>query len=103
VIARKPRGWFKASAWELDDAEEEDVNILINHSPKTFVVEEGVLKGMTFDKLHYDISEDGELSKGEVIEEVFLPCDDVILGLGVWSEEYYLGRRTRSPLCNFHP
>jgi len=53
VIARKPRGWFKASAWELDDAEEEDVDILINHSPKNFVVENGVLKGMTFDKLHH--------------------------------------------------
>ena len=82
VIARKPRGWFKASAWELDDAEEEDVSILINHSPKTFVVEEGVLKGMTFDKLHYDISEDGELSRPKILEEVFLPCDDVILAIG---------------------
>jgi len=82
VIARKPRGWFKASAWELEDAEEEDVDILINHSPKNFVVEDGVLKGMTFDKLHYDINDDGELSKPQVIEEVFLPCDDVILAIG---------------------
>ncbi len=82
VLARKPRGWFKASAWELEDAEEEDVNILINHSPKAFIVEDGVLKGMTFDKLHYDIDSDGELSRPEVLEEVFLPCDDVILAIG---------------------
>ncbi len=82
VLARKPRGWFKASAWELEDAEEEDVNILINHSPKAFIVENGVLKGMTFDKLHYDIDSDGELSRPEVLEEVFLPCDDVILAIG---------------------
>jgi len=82
VIARKPRNWFKASDWELEDAEEENVDILVNHSPKAFVVENGVLKGMTFDKLHYDIDENGELSKPEIIEEIFLPCDDVILAIG---------------------
>jgi len=37
---------------------------------------------MTFDKLHYDIDENGELSKPEIIEEIFLPCDDVILAIG---------------------
>ncbi len=82
VLARKPRGWFKASAWELEDAEEEDVSILINHSPKAFIVEDGVLKGMTFDKLHYDITDNNKLSKPQVLEEVFLPCDDVILAIG---------------------
>jgi formate dehydrogenase beta subunit len=34
VMARKPRGFFKASAWELDDAEEESVEIIVNHSPR---------------------------------------------------------------------
>ena len=34
VMARKPRGFFKASDWELEDAEEENVEILVNHSPK---------------------------------------------------------------------
>jgi hypothetical protein len=33
VMARRPRGYFKASAWELDDAEEEGIDILINHAP----------------------------------------------------------------------
>ena len=37
VMARKPRGFFKASDWELEDAEEESVEIVINHSPKCFV------------------------------------------------------------------
>ena len=32
VMARKPREFFKASAWELEDAEEEHVEILVNHS-----------------------------------------------------------------------
>jgi len=32
VMARKPRGFFKASEWELEDAEEESVDIVINRS-----------------------------------------------------------------------
>ena len=45
VMARKPRDFFKASAWELEDAEEENVEIIVNHSPKEFVVEDGKLTG----------------------------------------------------------
>ncbi|HTW75591.1 MAG TPA: FAD-dependent oxidoreductase, partial [Steroidobacteraceae bacterium] len=41
VMARKPRGFFKASTWELDDAEEERVEIVVNHAPKAFVIENG--------------------------------------------------------------
>ena len=31
VMARKPRSFFKASDWELEDAEEERVEIVVNH------------------------------------------------------------------------
>src|SRR6516162_1957980 len=37
VIARKPRQFFKASDWELEDAEGEGVAIIVNHAPKRFV------------------------------------------------------------------
>ena len=47
VMARKPRGFFKASEWELEDAEEENVEIVVNHSPKEFVVENGKLVAMS--------------------------------------------------------
>src|SRR5690606_27078871 len=33
VMARKPRQFFKASDWELEDAEEERVEIVVNHAP----------------------------------------------------------------------
>ncbi|MGK0284167.1 MAG: formate dehydrogenase beta subunit, partial [Patiriisocius sp.] len=82
VMARKPRGWFKASEWELEDAEEENVDIMINHSPKEFVIEDGKLKGMLFDTLHFDIDENGRLSDPTILEEVFIECDDVILAIG---------------------
>jgi len=81
VMARKPRAFFKASAWELEDAEEENVHIVVNHAPKEFVVENGKLKGMTFELMDYDI-EDGRILEQRVTGEVFVPCDDVILAIG---------------------
>jgi formate dehydrogenase (NADP+) beta subunit len=82
VMARKPRGFFKASDWELEDAEEESVDIVINRSPKAFVVEGGKLKGMTFDVMEYDVDAAGRITAERVKGEEFLPADDVILAIG---------------------
>jgi NADPH-dependent glutamate synthase beta subunit-like oxidoreductase/ferredoxin len=82
VMARKPRGFFKASEWELEDAEEENVEIVINHSPKSFVVEGGRLTGMLFDKMEYDLDAKGRITAERVIGEQLFPCDDVILAIG---------------------
>jgi NADPH-dependent glutamate synthase beta subunit-like oxidoreductase/ferredoxin len=82
VIARKPRSFFKASDWELEDAEEERVEIVVNHSPKEFVVENGKLVGMKFDELEYALDAAGEIASQRVLREVFLPCDDVVLAIG---------------------
>ncbi len=82
VMARKPRGYFKASDWELEDAEEENVEILVNHSPKEFVIEDGRLTGMKFDLMEYQVDEQGRIDRGTALEEIFIPCDDVILAIG---------------------
>ena len=82
VMARKPRGFFKASDWELEDAEEENVEILVNHSPKEFVIEDGKLVGMTFELMEYKVGEDGRIDRGTVTGEKTIPCDDVILAIG---------------------
>jgi formate dehydrogenase beta subunit len=82
VMARKPRGFFKASDWELEDAEEENVEILVNHSPKEFVIEDGRLVGMTFELMEYGVDEDGRIDRGKVTGETTIPCDDVILAIG---------------------
>jgi NADPH-dependent glutamate synthase beta subunit-like oxidoreductase len=81
VMARKPREFFKASAWELEDAEHETVQIVVNHAPKAFVMKDGKLTGMMFEKLEYDIS-DGEITATRVLGDEFYPCDDVILAIG---------------------
>ena len=82
VMARKPRGFFKASEWELEDAEEENVEIIVNHSPKEFIVEDGKLVGMKFDQMEYNIDENGRIDRGTSVGEVTIPCDDVILAIG---------------------
>ncbi|HSN52271.1 MAG TPA: FAD-dependent oxidoreductase [Woeseiaceae bacterium] len=82
VMARKPRGFFKASEWELEDAEEENVEILVNHSPKEFVIEDGKLVGMTFELMEYKVDENGRIDRGTVVGEKMIPCDDVILAIG---------------------
>ena len=82
VMARKPRGFFKASEWELEDAEEENVEIIINRSPRSFVVENGKLKGMVFERMEYTLDADGRITDERVAGEEFIPADDVILAIG---------------------
>jgi formate dehydrogenase beta subunit len=78
VMARRPRGFFKASSWELEDSEEEGIEIVVNHAPKNFVVESGQLKGMIFERLEWD----AEAKRSRTVDEIFLPADDVILAIG---------------------
>ncbi|MGC1419614.1 MAG: FAD-dependent oxidoreductase [Acidimicrobiales bacterium] len=78
VMARRPRDYFKASPWELEDAEEENVEIVVNHAPKRFVIEDGTLVGMEFDVLEWDEG----AKHSTVVDSVVIPCDDVILAIG---------------------
>jgi len=80
VIARKTRKYFKASPWELEDAEEESVEILENLSPVRFVVENGRLTGLEFDRFT------SQEVNGKLVQEpagrVIVGCDTVILAIG---------------------
>ncbi|MBL8137695.1 MAG: FAD-dependent oxidoreductase [Acidobacteria bacterium] len=80
VIARKTRKYFKASPWELEDAEEEGIHILENLQPVRFVIENGVLTGMEFDKFVSE-EKDGKLVQTPAGREI-LPCDTVVLAIG---------------------
>ncbi|HEU0052984.1 MAG TPA: FAD-dependent oxidoreductase [Longimicrobium sp.] len=80
VMARRGRGHFKASPWELEDAEEEGVEIVENHAPKRFVLEDGRIAGMEFERLRWT-NVDGK-QRSEVIDTVVIPCDAVILAIG---------------------
>jgi formate dehydrogenase beta subunit len=81
VMARRPRPYFKASPWELDDAEEEQVEILVNHVPTKFVVEKGKLKGMEFERVEWSEDAAGKQTS-KIVDTVFIPADDVIVAIG---------------------
>ncbi|CAN5650009.1 FAD-dependent oxidoreductase [soil metagenome] len=80
VMARRGRQHFKASPWELEAAEEELVEIVENHAPRRFVIEDGVLTGMEFDRVEW--YDDGGRQKSRTLETVTIPCDVVILAIG---------------------
>ncbi|MER3431546.1 MAG: glutamate synthase [Blastocatellia bacterium] len=83
VIVRSPFAHMKASPWEKEDALHEDIPIIDNHVPKSFVVEDGRLRGVMFEKVRaiYDDSENRSLvPTGE--PEVFYPADDVLVAIG---------------------
>lgn len=81
VFARSPKNMLKASPWELEDAEEEKIEIIVNHSPHSFVVENGKLTAVKFEKLEYSKDENGR-SVAKVIDLVTFPADRVILAIG---------------------
>lgn len=82
VIVRSPFAEMKASPWEKEDAQHEDIPIIDNHVPKSYVVENGRLTGMYFEKVKAEYV-DGRrklLPTGE--PDVFFPADDVIIAIG---------------------
>jgi formate dehydrogenase beta subunit len=81
VMGRRGRKHFKASPWELEDAEEELIHIVENHAPKEFVLENGVLQGMRFDVSEWTAGPDGK-DVQKPVGEVFLPAQRVILAIG---------------------
>ena len=83
VVVRSPRKEMKASPWEIEDAVHEDIPILENHVPKSFVVEDGILRGMMFEKVTAVYDEKGRRSLVSLGEpDVFIEADDVLVAIG---------------------
>ena len=83
VIVRSPFETMKASPWEKEDAMHEDIPIIDNHVPKSFVVEDGRLRGVMFEKVEAVYDESGKRSLVPTGEpEVFFPADDVLVAIG---------------------
>jgi formate dehydrogenase (NADP+) beta subunit len=83
VTVRSPRKVMKASEWEIKDALYEGIPILDNHAPKSFVIKDGKLAGVVFEKQ----IETGVDAKGRPVlkstgELVTIECDDVLMAIG---------------------
>jgi NADPH-dependent glutamate synthase beta subunit-like oxidoreductase len=82
VVVRSPFNEMKASPWEKEDAMHEDIPIIDNHVPLSFVIEQGKLVGITFEKVTPQII-DGKrklVPTGE--PPVFIEADDVLIAIG---------------------
>ena len=83
VVVRSGFDEMKASPWEIEDAMAEDIPILNFHVPLRYVVENGKLSGMEFQKVRKETAENGRrqlVPTGE--PNVILPCDDVLCAIG---------------------
>ena len=83
VVVRSPYADMKASPWEKEDAQHEGIPIFDNHVPKDFVVEEGRLKGMHFEKVRAEYDADGRRRLIPTDEDlVFMEADAVLMAIG---------------------
>ena len=83
VTVRSPRKVMKASDWEVKDALHEGIPILDNHAPKEFVIKDGRLAGVVFEKM-IEQGVDGKgrpklVASGELVT---IDCDDVLMAVG---------------------
>ncbi len=83
VVVRSPFEDMKASPWEKEDAMHEGIPIYNNHVPREFVVEDGRLKGMHFEKVEAVYDDEGKRSLVPTGEDlVFMEADDVLMAIG---------------------
>ncbi len=83
VVVRSPRADMKASQWEIEDAAGEDIPIIDNHVPLEFVVKDGRLVGMRFEKVRACYHDNGKrelMATGE--KPIFMECDEVLIAIG---------------------
>jgi formate dehydrogenase beta subunit len=83
VIVRSGFEEMKASPWEKEDAQHEGIPILNYLVPKTFVVKNGKLTGMTFEKVKAVYDDKGRRSLVPTGEpDQSFECDDVLVAVG---------------------
>src|SRR6185369_9663745 len=79
----------------------ESVEIVVNHSPKSFVIRDGKLAGMMFDKIEYQMNGDKIVAE-KITGEVLIECDDVILAIGQENAFPWIEAETGIQLDKWH-
>jgi NADPH-dependent glutamate synthase beta subunit-like oxidoreductase/ferredoxin len=83
VVVRSGFDEMKASPWEKEDAQHEDIPIHNFLVPKEFTHENGKLTGLTFEKVKAEYDAKGRrnlVPSGE--PDQHFPCDDVLVAVG---------------------
>jgi NADPH-dependent glutamate synthase beta subunit-like oxidoreductase len=95
VIVRSGFEEMKASAWEKEDAMHEGIPILNYLVPKEFVIRQGRLGGMVFEKVRAEYDERRRrklVPTGE--PDQFFECDDVLVAVGQENAFPWIERET---------
>jgi formate dehydrogenase beta subunit len=83
VVVRSGFDEMKASPWEKEDAQHEGIPILNFLVPKSFVIRNEKLAGMTFEKVKAEFDAKGRRSLIPTGEpEQLIECDDVLVAVG---------------------
>jgi NADPH-dependent glutamate synthase beta subunit-like oxidoreductase/ferredoxin len=83
VIVRSGFEEMKASPWEKEDAQHEGIPILNYLVPKTFIIKNGKVAGMTFEKVKAVYDDKGRRSLVPTGEpDQSFECDDVLVAVG---------------------
>jgi len=83
VVVRSGFDEMKASPWEKEDAIHEGIPIINMHSPKSFVLENSKLTGMTFEIVRAEYDAKGRRSLVATGDpDVFIECDTVLIAVG---------------------
>ncbi|MGH8225691.1 MAG: FAD-dependent oxidoreductase [Gammaproteobacteria bacterium] len=81
VTVRSGFDEMKAHPWEKEEAMAEDLPILNWHNPHSFVMKNGRLTAMLFDKVRAEYK-DGRRKLVPTGERIEIPCDDALLAIG---------------------
>jgi len=92
VIVRSPMADMKASPWEIEDALREDIPIHENLTPQEFIIENGTLTGMRFEKVKPEFDDQGNRRLVPTgAEPVTFECDEVLLAIGQQNAFPFIG------------
>jgi NADPH-dependent glutamate synthase beta subunit-like oxidoreductase/ferredoxin len=83
VVVRSGFDEMKASPWEKEDAIHEGIPILNMMVPKEFVHDDGLLRGVLFEKVRAEYDAKGRRSLVPTGEpDVLMECDEVLVAIG---------------------
>ena len=82
VLVRSSFEDMKASPWEKEDAKAEGIDILPNYTPKEYVIEEGKLTGVLFEKVESVYNKAGKRTLKETDETLLVACEQVLVAVG---------------------
>ena len=82
VIVRSSFAAMKASPWEKADAKAEGIDIIVNHTPREFVQQNGKFVGVLFDQVSSFYDRGGNRVLKKTGKTLLAECDLVLVAIG---------------------